>query len=577
MRIRLIILILMLVVSGCARLSEISRKGGGTGSSLESSLDSMRAAWRYYNVRGEYDSLINGSRRYFERAMAEEDTLPLLYAGSFIAQAHLFKDDIDSVRYYLDRISEYGEKVSDYNIKAIYNIVYGCYALKSELDYSKALEYFHNGLHWAELAGDVNNQIVLLANISYIFYTRSDRHGLEYARRAYEISKSPEVADFPRCQGCLVMAQMLQLSEKYSEMLFFLNEADSLITKGMFTSLIPMSSIIYASYYNSKGNYSKADSAFRRAIEFSESTEPSIASYVFLKYGDFCMEREVYGKAVDLYQAGLEISCNSRNNEFRPELLQSLSDSYRKIGDEDKHLYYLGELNGFLDSLATSKKEQDFNSLLLKYQQVEHENELQAKELDLLKANKKVIVSGFVILIALIVIASVVLLYFRQRKMYSKLVQQHQGYMQRLQAEESETEAKSETPSSAVSHDNENKELFLQIEHLMRSDKVYREKDLSLDRLAELVGTNRTYVSKAVNTYSGMTFFNYLDMYRIREATEIISRPGDTTPFKQMADMLGYNSVSVFYKAFSRETGCTPGRYRDEVKRIQARSGIENP
>lgn len=576
MRIRLIIFVLMLVVSGCARLSDMSRKGGGTGSSLESSLDSMRAAWRYYNVRGEYDSLINGSRRYFERAMAEEDTLPLLYAGSFIAQAHLFKDDIDSVRYYLDRISEYEKTASDPAARAIFNNVAGCYVLKAELNYSKALEYFRDGLHWAERAEDINNQIVLLANISNIFYTRSDCHGLEYARKAYEISKSPDVADFPRCQSYLVMAQMLQLSGRYSEMLYFLKETDALIASDDFKSLISLNNIIYAAYYEAKGEIALADSSFSRAVRFSSLTEPSVASYVYLKYGDFCAGRKEYDKAISLYTSGLNISYANRNNEFRSELLQALAEIYEASGNRRQHMYFLEMYNSFLDSLATYKKDQDFNNLLLSYQRIEHENELQAKELDLLKANKKVIVSGFVILIALIVIASVVLLYFRQRKMYSKLVQQHQGYMQRLQAE-NEVEAKSETPSSAVSHDNENKELFLQIEHLMRSDKVYREKDLSLDRLAELVGTNRTYVSKAVNTYSGMTFFNYLDMYRIREATEIISRPGDTTPFKQMADMLGYNSVSVFYKAFSRETGCTPGRYRDEVKRIQARSGIENP
>ena len=36
--------------------------------------------------------------------------------------------------------------------------------------------------------------------------------------------------------------------------------------------------------------------------------------------------------------------------------------------------------------------------------------------------------------------------------------------------------------------------------------------------------------------------------------------------FKQLADDIGYNSVTVFSKAFQRETGCTPSIYRKEVR-----------
>lgn len=86
-----------------------------------------------------------------------------------------------------------------------------------------------------------------------------------------------------------------------------------------------------------------------------------------------------------------------------------------------------------------------------------------------------------------------------------------------------------------------------------------------LKRLAELLDTNRTYVSKAVNKYSGMSFSSYLNMYRINEATAVISDPSRNVLLKQLADDLGYNSVTVFSKAFQKETGLTPSRYRKEI------------
>lgn len=86
-----------------------------------------------------------------------------------------------------------------------------------------------------------------------------------------------------------------------------------------------------------------------------------------------------------------------------------------------------------------------------------------------------------------------------------------------------------------------------------------------LKRLAELLDTNRTYVSKAVNKYSGMSFSSYLNMYRINEATAVISDPSRSVLLKQLADDLGYNSVTVFSKAFQKETGLMPSRYRKEI------------
>lgn len=567
-----------ILISVLAVLSCTGRQGLQSARNALSScdLDSLREVWRGYNVAGEYDSLIAGTLPYYRKACETGDTLPLLYTGTFIAQAYLFKEDVDSVNYYLSYISPYEKDCTDPAIKAIYNIVYGCYLLKVELDYSKALSAFYEGLEFAEQSGDVNNQIVLLANISNIFYTRSDRHGIEYAKKAWELADMPGVADFPRCQAYIVMAQMLQLSGEYPQMLLLLERTDDIVDSCGFMSLIPHTSIIYASYYRKVESYRLAESSFRRAIRYSRLAEPSIASYIYMQYGDFCRETGSTVKAREAYLSGLDISYRNNNAEFRSELLQRLSDISSESGDQTKAIYYADALRRFRDSLATCRKEQDFNNLLLSYQRMEHEHEIQKKELDLLRANKKILVSGSLVLLVLVVSGFLLLLYFRQRRMYRTLVLQHRNYMQRLQAEEagdSEPAAmgnpvRKEQPEKSDSSDAYEKDIYLRIEELMKSSRIYRQKDLSLDRLAEMLGTNRTYVSRAINMFSGLTFYAYLDLYRIREATELISKDSQEIPFKQMADDLGYNSVSVFYKAFRKETGCTPGRYRDEIRRM---------
>lgn len=556
-----------------------------THSSSTVNLDSLRKIWREHNVLGEYDSVIIKTMPYYVQADLSGDTITLLYTGTFIAQSYLFKEDIDSVNYYLAHLSSYEKKCKDPEIRAIYNIVNGCYILKTELDYSKALSAFYEGLNWAEEAHDINNQIVLLANISNIFYTRSDKYGLKYASKAYKLAKLPDVDNFPRCQAQITMAQMLWLSGDYPAMLSILQQTDRILDSCRYYSLMSHTDIIYATYFWKTGNKELADSSFKQAIRFSSLVEPSIASYIHMQYGDFFIDNNDPYNAIKKYLQGLEISYKSNNSEFRSDLLQKLSKTYSDIGDIANAALYAEDLRKFKDSLTTYKKELDFNNLRLAYQQMEHEHEMQKKELDLIKANRNTLIFFYIVLLIVIIASFIYILFLRQRKMYRTLVRQHQSFLQQLQSETSENKIDTNEGNADENQCDENnpdinnnkQNLYHKLEELMRTSKLYRQKNLSLDKIAELLGTNRTYVSRSINMFAGLTFYGYLDRYRIREATEILSDINLDIPFKQMADDLGYNSVSVFYKAFRKETGCTPKYYKDEVRRIQTSSTIENP
>ena len=98
------------------------------------------------------------------------------------------------------------------------------------------------------------------------------------------------------------------------------------------------------------------------------------------------------------------------------------------------------------------------------------------------------------------------------------------------------------------------------LKKMMEVQKIYRLSDLSLDFLAEKVGLSRHQLSEYLNTKHRQNFKNYVNRFRIREATRLLSETGLTV--LEIAYESGFGSKSSFNSAFIKEVGCTPSAYR---------------
>jgi AraC-like DNA-binding protein len=60
-----------------------------------------------------------------------------------------------------------------------------------------------------------------------------------------------------------------------------------------------------------------------------------------------------------------------------------------------------------------------------------------------------------------------------------------------------------------------------------------------------------------------MSFFDYLNQYRIQYARELLTRlDGQSGAILNIAFTVGFNSNSAFYAAFKKYVGQTPAEYR---------------
>ena len=157
---------LMLCQTGCRR-EQLSDAGKQT----REELDSLRQSFRYFNVEGQYDSIISSARPILMKALDGQDTMTVLLTGAYTAQAFLTMESMDSVRHYMNLIGPYrkgGGK--DPSLQTVLFIVEGLTHLKAELNYSLALESFTEGCKWAEAGNDPDNHIGQATTLTTISY-----------------------------------------------------------------------------------------------------------------------------------------------------------------------------------------------------------------------------------------------------------------------------------------------------------------------------------------------------------------------------------------------------------------------
>ncbi|WP_298838269.1 AraC family transcriptional regulator [uncultured Roseobacter sp.] len=105
----------------------------------------------------------------------------------------------------------------------------------------------------------------------------------------------------------------------------------------------------------------------------------------------------------------------------------------------------------------------------------------------------------------------------------------------------------------------------------MEADHLYRNPDLSLWALARHTGASPNYISQTLNEKIGLSFFDFVNGYRVAEAQNLLTMT-DRSVLTITYDV-GFNARSSFYSAFKRLTGQTPSAYR---KKMSQRDGLDD-
>ena len=112
-------------------------------------------------------------------------------------------------------------------------------------------------------------------------------------------------------------------------------------------------------------------------------------------------------------------------------------------------------------------------------------------------------------------------------------------------------------------------ELIEKIERIIREDRSVFDPDYQMARLCSQVGSNPTYVSRAINSHYGKSFKALLTERRVREACRYFDDPvsNSTLTIEAICLNVGFRSRTAFASAFKNVTGLTPSEYRQAARK----------
>ena len=470
---------------------------------------------------------------------------------------------------------------NDSALCSVYNGL-GLYEQNVTCDYYRSLNYYREGCDIAERCGHRLLYCLLVANIAEVLTLRNEEAGLEYAEKCYLLGRQNNDPYLIYC-GAISMARNLCLNRKMEEAWRYTREADRLSKRYDFKNR----SDIYNTYGEialEAGDYMKAGLYYEQAIREHGFSQAAYVVSTYVGYGRALIAQKKYKSALEKLQIGKEISEKNITSLFRREVYLLLSACYDRLGEPKEALEYYKKYTAESFRLYNEDKERTEKEFMVRYETEKRNKELAQKNMLLQKEQNRVMALVGITFVVLIVVLLFYINYRRKNRLYKQIVREsvdwlakERQFSKRIAEQEKQLQELigkagavdgGRYSGSSLNKDSQ-QELFGRLERLMQNDQVYKNSLFTREKMAELLGTNRTYLSQTINEQTGLTFTHYMNKYRIEEARRILADPQDDTPIKAIAADLGFSSVTTFYTLFKAVVQMSPDQYRKHARSLR--------
>ena len=486
-------------------------------------------------------------------ALADTDT-----RNATASYAHL-----EQARVVAERTGDHGALMYIYN-------GFGNYALFINSDVYTAVSYYFHALDEARTAGDRRQYAILLANLSGAYYLQHDASGLQYAEEAIRIAREDD-EPVPLFYGTMHAAHYYLMADSLTTRAREAVDAlGRMYGQGGFESRSDLY-LLRARLGEREGDTSRAYYNYARAMECFGTATGSTVMAVYLAYARLLRTDGHLDAAIRVLEYGVTGVDTVGNPLHRAQLMKELSLCYRRAKRYDEALRYAYAYEDNLERHFDAVRERATQETRIEHDIYSREQQIDRQRLEILDNRYKIALLSAGLGILFVALGMAWYSYKKKNRLYKAIVTQNREQLQREQALLQQIEAlRADTAQPApapLSTDKQN-DLMSRFTALMVERRLFTDPTLTVGAVAEALGTNRTYLSKAINESTGKTFTQLVNGYRIRQAVAELSDLSSDKPLKQISVDVGFSSLSTFYTLFQSTTGMTPARYRSKLKEV---------
>ncbi len=279
-----------------------------------------------------------------------------------------------------------------------------------------------------------------------------------------------------------------------------------------------------------------------------------------------------------------EIEAKYPDLKYKIDLYKAFADTYTALGNFKDANKYLE-----LYSVERSRSDSLLNSSKIMYLLAEHNYVLAVKHISGLERERLL----YLIILTILVFSMVILyFYFTRLKRANKILVEKNlkiaysftdsspGSIQDLSPDGAEEDGNRKNGGDEKKQWDVDDEKLIKIatdlDHLVAEKKIYLNSDLTIISLAEMLGTNRTYLVKAIKKKHGMNFLDFINGHRVAAAIRLLdSERAKNLSIDGIAGLAGFNNRVTFAKVFKQSTGMSPSIFMKSVSEIRRSSGKE--
>lgn len=450
------------------------------------------------------------------------------------------------------------------------NLALASFCLNSDMDYSLAMEYASN----ARLLGQTIPMPIVEAEamglLSCLMLINHDPAGIRiFEQGLVKARKSGNVSMVFTLLANL--ANMKFEDGKHDEAFTYLQEADKVaVANGMRNERIYIHTF-YGNIYSHLERYAEAEKEYLKAVASPYKGNIYYWGYALYSYGTFLQGQHRYAEALKVFRTAKNEAAHCKPLNYYGGVLQGIVDCEETLGHYREALQASREYSDFVADMQSRGHETDA-CLFHLWDEVSKQRETNAlQKLELAEKQRSLLILGAVALFILLAAVAVIVIWRRTRSYYRNLVKANLNWLEETRQEEGRMKA----DVTAKEIPDERKNIYLdKLDRLMKEDKIYREADLTLEKAAMMVGTNRTYLSQIINEKTGSSYSTYVNEFRLCEAMEILSNPDCKDPMKAVAAKVGFASLSNFYTLFKQKTGISPAVFQKTASKLRGEGGI---